>query len=367
MAEQLNKLETPNFNDPRVKRSMQNALGWIMMQMQVDDTKTLYCRDIASKNALGQAQTKTSKWLKHHLLICTNESFNKDRGRCKEYKLNLKGTRKVAEILNFNVFNGLTDDLSDLGLQLGVDNAQNRFDLDNIEYKEKSNRYWNPIQNMPKVTRNQFLANNGLTEQYDVECCAQTLTYQTYQRYSPKPLMMIEAYLEDRTGVRNTIAKDTGISVDAVKQLLTAMNNNSRLQASKKCSTFHLVDYSTSKVHAFNNHPAIVYLKADMTAMWKVLGTHKIDREFMTTASGITRKVRLNGSLKSHLYFSLEKLVMDIAYDYLDANNKKHFKLHDAFVTEPITSGQAEEITQLIKQQTGYVIKLEKSTTNTDK
>ena len=355
------KLRTPNFNDPRVRRRMELALGWTLMTMQVDKTRTLYCRDISSTNALGQANNALSKWLKYHLLTCTNDTFNKDTGRCKEYRLNLEGTRHIAEILNYNVFNGLSGDYNDLGRELGLRYAQQQYDLNNIEYQEKSSRYWNPIQNIRREIRNTFLARAGMTEQYDVECCAQTLLYQTYLRLDKPPLMMIESYISNRTAVRNKIAEDTGISRSVVKQLLTAMNNNSRLQAHRQCSTFHLVDYSETLVDAYNNHPTVVYLRTEMSKMWRAIGDTMLDRELITTASGIERRVTINGRMKSTLYFSLEKLVMDIAYEYLTNNNKRFFKLHDAFITEPITTQQVTEITEAIKQQTGYNIKLERS------
>tara|TARA_R110001606_G_scaffold308820_1_gene455709 strand:+ start:245 stop:1324 length:1080 start_codon:yes stop_codon:yes gene_type:complete len=358
------KLKTPNFTDPRVKRRMEKALGWVLMTMPVNRPKTLYCRDIGSSDALGASQNPVSKWLKYHLLICTNDAFSKDRGKCKEYRLNLEGVRHVAEILNYNVFCGITGNYSELGIELGVRYAQEHYDLANIEYKEKSSRYWNPIQNIRRDIRNRFLASGGLTEQYDIECCAQTLIYQTYLRLGKPPLMMIESYINERSAVRNKIAEDTGISVDIVKQLLVAMNNNSRLQAHHQCSTFHLVDYSEALVHAYNNHPAVVYLKADMTTMWRAISDRMPDRELVTTQSGIERRVRINGKSKSAMYFSLEKLVMDIAYNYLEQNSKRFFRLHDAFITEPITQQQTTDIINLIQQQTGYTIKLERSLNN---
>jgi hypothetical protein len=360
----MNKLKTPNFTDPRVIRRLKNSLGYVLANMSVehDNPKPLYCRDIAKH--LGAMQNPLSKWVKYHLLTCVDDSFDKDRGKCKKYILNLKGTRYVSELVNYNGWTGLSDEArKQQDNELAIEWATNTFDIDNVEYKEKSDRYWNPIQNLRKEVRNQFLARNGLTEQYDVECCAQSIMYQTYQQYSDKPLMMMEEYIENRTAIRNKIAKDVGLHVAAVKQILTAMNNNSRLQANNQCSIYYLTGYSPSKVIAFNNHPSIVYLKEDMKQMWKVLSKH-MEREYVTTSHGITRKVTLNGSSKSALYFSLEKQVMDIAYNYLETNNKRFIKLHDAFITEPITQQQLEDITQLIKSNTNYNIKLEKSTTS---
>ena len=359
----MKKLKTPNFNDPRVARRLKNSLAYVLANMSVNNPipKELYCRDISEH--LGSMSNPLSKWLKYHLLICVDERFDKDRGKCKKYILNLKGTLYVSELVNYNGWKGLSDvERNHQDVELAVEWAMKTFDVDNLTYKEKSNRYWNPLQNQRKVVRNQFLARNGLTEQYDVECCAQTIMYQTYQQYTDKPLMMMAEYIQNRTAIRNKVALDVGLSVTVVKQILTAMNNNAQLQADKRCSIFHLTNYSKSKVIAFNNHPAIAYLKADMKEMWRVLGKH-IERDYTTTSNGITRKVKLNGSIKSSLYFSLEKQVMDVAYNYLETHNKRYIKLHDAFITEPITQEQYTEITQLIKTNTNYNIKLEKSVT----
>ena len=355
------KLENPNFNDPRVRRRMRLALGWVLSQMSVDGKpKQLYSRDISSPNAIGMSSNNLSKWLKYHLLTIVNDSFDKNRGMCKTYTLNLIGTRKVAEILDYNAFTGISGDLKALQLQLGVEYLKSHFPLNEIQYREKSNRYWNPIQHIKKEVRNKYLADNGLTEQYDIQCAAQSLVYQTYLRHTDKRLMMIENYLKNRTSIRKKIAQDVGIPEDNVKQLLTAMNNNSRLQATNKCDTFHLADYSTKKVIAFNTHPSVAYLKADTSTMWKELGKH-IDRERITRSNGVTSKIRLNGSIKSKLYFSLEKQVMDIAYEYLDTHDKQYIRLHDAFITQPIGQSDVNQITNQIKSITGYDVVLDKS------
>ena len=355
------KLKNPNFNDPRVRRRMRLALGWVLSQMSVDEIpKQLYCKDISSPNAIGMSSNNLSKWIKYHLLNTVNDSYSMDKGTCKTYTLNLSGTRMIAEILGYNVFSGLSSDLKALQIQLGVEYLKTHFPLNEIQYREKSNRYWNPIQNVKKEVRNRYLADNGLTEQYDIQCAAQSLTYQTYLRYTDKRLIMIENYIANRASVRRKIAQDVGLPETNIKQLLTAMNNNSRLQAHMKCETFYLAEYSTKKVIAFNNHPSIVYLKADISQMWKVIGKH-IDRDQTTLSNGITRKTRINGSVKSQLYFSLEKQVMDIAYAYLNSINKQFIRLHDAFITQPINQTDINNITTQIKSLTGYNVVLDKS------
>jgi hypothetical protein len=358
------KLKNPNFNDPRVRRRMELALGWVLTQMSVEEKpKPLYSRDIGAPNALGPLNQSLPRWLKYHLLTCVNDAYSMDRGTCKTYILNLEGTRMVAEILGYNVFTGLSKDLEKLQMQLGVEYMHKHFDIDNIQYREVSNRYWNKIQNIRRTTRNKFLSDNGLTEQYDIQCAAQSLIYQTYLMHTDKRLMMIENYITNRSDIRKKIANDVDISVSNVKQLLTAMNNNSRLQAHMRCETYHLADYSPRKVHLFNNHPSVVYLKAETSQMWKELGKHMV-RETTTTSNGTTRKVNLNGSSKSQLYFSLEKQVMDVAYAYLDSINKKYIRLHDAFVTQPISQSDVTQITNQIKSITGYDVILDKSVIN---
>lgn len=358
------KIKTPNFKNKRTQKTITNALGFACARLRDNKRKELHFAEINKE--FGQSQSTTGAWLRYKLLTCVDESYSEKHGVCKKYVLNLKGVEEVETIMalngrSYNAFTGLKySKNSQLDIELGVEWALKRYDYDNFEYDVKTSRYWNPIQHLRKEIRNQALAVNGMTEQYDVECCAQTLMYQTYMRYKKnKPLMMMENYLEARSAIRNKIALDVGIEVDQVKQILTAFNNNGRLTDHFTCKTFKYVNECKDTMNAFNNHPSVKLLKADMSAMWKVLSKHEIEAFYHEDGS----KVRITGSDKSGFYFATEKRVMDIAYNYLEANNKRYFRLHDAFVTEPITEQQIEEIKQLIRTNTNYQIKFDKSIT----
>lgn len=358
-------MKQPNFNNKRTQKRIKNGLGYVLAVFGTDDTrsKDLYCRDIEKE--FSSMSFPTGKFLHDKLLICTNTHWSMYSGKVKQYKINLKGVADVATIMGidreYNGFTGLTDRLSKLSIDLGVQWAIDKYNFDEIEYTQKSNRYWHPIQNLPKEIRNGYLVHHGLTEQYDVECCAQTLLHQAYlqQVKKPKNMMYLESYLKDRSSIRRKIADDVGISVEDVKVILTAMNNNSKLQADNRCKTFANVGYDKYKVILFNTHPFITGYKRDISEMWKELGK-SVERGTITTKTGQTRKAMLNGKHKSSMYFGLEKQVMDVAYNYLDTHNKKYIKLHDAFVTETLTTNQVGDITTQIKEITNYSINLDR-------
>ena len=89
----------PNFNDPRVKKRIRKAVGFVSATM--DDTPHAWPTRYIDKH-LGSQSNDLSKWLREHLLVVDSHRYN-NLGTCKEYTINRLGVRYLLAVLNSNV------------------------------------------------------------------------------------------------------------------------------------------------------------------------------------------------------------------------------------------------------------------------
>ena len=81
---------------------------------------------------------------------------------------------------------------------------------------------WLNIQNIPKEMRYIAMGGVGYYE-YDIENAHYNFLYQLNKMFNGSPLDGIGAYIKDTYGVRNSIAKDTGLPYSVVKRILLSM------------------------------------------------------------------------------------------------------------------------------------------------
>jgi hypothetical protein len=225
---------TPNFNDPRVLARTRHAFGFTRAVMSTEKSTPWSTRVI--DKYFGQSNNKLSKYLRGMLLICTNNNYSMDSGKCKEYKINEKGLSVIRNILlgdkGIIHRDSLGDNNNSLSLsypsvlQVGDRDVVHIFDKHLIKefcmreygdqlqsldfiYEDKSHRLWNPIQNIRKETKNSLLAENGLIYNYDIECCAPTLILMHSQHLGNKEwLEALNDYLCYKDEVRTRVSNE---------------------------------------------------------------------------------------------------------------------------------------------------------------
>lgn len=353
------KMEIPNLHNRRTYKRVYDALAFVNATFVNDEARPA-TRDHLNKY-FSQSNSVTGRWLRHHLLKEVDESFNMWLGQSKRYIRNEDGCKLIEELLEiskpYNAFSGLTmkDKHLTLDMKMAVEWAVKEFDFDKIEYEYKTYRHWHPVQSLRKLVRAEYLKRNGVTEQYDLVCAAQTLLYQLYQRETGKSLDMIESYIANRDTVRNRLATEMELPVKKVKTIITALFAGARVVANVHNAIYQECYYDKSRIEWMKQDVYFNLLRDEIHEMWTALKPYVEHVKEDDTSQRV-----LTSANKWRLYFSLEEVIMNVIREHLEANNKKYFLIHDAICTET----DALDITTIrshIYNRTKFNINIEKS------
>lgn len=325
----------PNFADPRVIKRIQKSIEFV--ETYVFDTPVPVAKTQIIKH-FGQSQHPLSKYLKDQLLICEDPYFNWNTQQCKKYVRNTEG-------------------IVDLRRKIGMPTVKAELDaqLDSGDFVmvEKSDRFHNPIQYLPRVIRDPLLSEKGYKHNYDIECAAPTLLYQYAKKICATKgiwleLPYIENYLNDRTSVRNGLSIKHNISPDIIKQILTGLFQGAQLSLSHTTRIFHLLNGNYYLIRKLKDDPYMIELITEIKSMWKeITPTMKVELD----------KKRINGKDKAAKYRELEKEVMSVIKKELKRTNNKYLEIHDGWSCRDVCD--VRYLIDCVRYQTGYVIKID--------
>jgi hypothetical protein len=330
----------PNFLDPRVHSRCRRALAFVQSRFN-QQPRAWSTRDI--DRYFTQQQNPLSQWLRQKLLVEVNGYYNSQTGKCKEYVTNIQGLTELKQQLK------LDND------QYVVQELEQEFhkELDSLEfeYLDKSNRLWNPIQNIRREFKLPLLASAGLKYNYDIEAAAPTLirqlaNYRGFIGSTP----CIDEYLRDRTQVRQQLSKDTGTSEKQIKQVINAMFCGARISHWTKSSIFMIVDENHYLIDQLKQHPWINELKEEIKCLWNDIFKNERTRDF----DGIL--VRINSKDRWQVYFEQERVVLDSIRRYLRKKQIKALLEHDGFTTNQAVN--IDELEDRIRQETNFLVRL---------
>jgi hypothetical protein len=323
----------PKFTDPRVQKRIANAIQFV--EHYIDSTAVPVAKSQMNKH-FGQAQTDLARYLKENLLVCTDHYFNWQTHQCKKYVRNQDGLVKLKQ-------------------QLGIISVpitpkiQDQLNTGDFEYIEKSDRFFNPIQYIPRYVKRPLLAKNGYNYNYDIECASATLLYQRAQRIDRKLILpAIEQYLQDRNQIRNDLSIQYNITVDRIKRMINALFNGATLSISNKTSIFHLLDGNYNLIRQLQADQYLTTLREDIRSMWKTISPD-LKIKF--------NKKRLNSKDKASLYRELEREVMNVIKRELKRTNNKFLLEHDGWTCRDVVD--ITYVRSCVRSSTGYVINID--------
>jgi hypothetical protein len=329
---------------------MLQALG--MCKAFLSETKPVELSKFTIDRYFSQQQNTTGRWLRMKLLVEHN-GWDMYSGKCKTYTVNPEGAKLVNEILqvnkSYNAFSGLSDTANNQTINhtLAVDWALKNYPFRDITYTEKSNRYWHAVQNLRKTVRNEYLVRNGIVNQYDIVCAAQTLLSQTYTHATGRRLELIESYIANRDTIRKKLANDLDLPIQVVKTILTALFAGARIVSNTRNDIFQLCEYDVARIEWMKQDMYLTELRKEISTMWRGI------KPLLKTDA------RLSAKLRWKCYFALEKQVMDVIIKEAQDTNNNYYIIHDAIATQRELDQTL--IKQLIKDQTKFSIEIERS------
>lgn len=331
---------TPNYNNKKTYNLFIKAITFVEKYVSPHRANWLSTRYIDEH--FGQGQLESSKFLRHKLLICVDPIFT--TGKCKQYILNERG-------------------LNELKTALGICQRSNRFDQyrDQIEsglfeYQEKSSRHFHPLQNIPKSQRDQW-REMGYIYNYDIQCCAHTLIYQYAQQLGlDEYLFALTKYINNRQQVRQELAEECEVSPEVIKEILQALLNGAVIKNDKQSSIYRALQGDLAKIKFLQQHTYIQELKSDIKKCWSYI-KDTLPQRYITTQSGITKRLPLNSKQKASVYRDRERQVMREIERYLTLTGNRYFTEHDGW--RCVNEVDIDEVIDYVKTNTGYMIKID--------
>jgi len=363
---------TPNFNDPRVARRIKRAIGFACACFSETKERSWSTRYI--DRYFGISSNPLSKYLRDTLLICTDQHYSSLSHVSKKYKLNPQGVSSLQ-----------TGSMSTCVLQVNaVDWAKEEFNEELstkvFKYKNKSNRNWHPLQRVRREVKRKVFSDSNLKYQYDIQCCAPRLLLQHSQQIpevldsikqvgpqnnkralwlqGPMDLWLpnIQAYLKDRTQVRNELAQRAEITPELAKEIINALFAGARLGLHEDSDIYQLLQGDIARIHYLKQDPFISGLRDEIKIMWDYIKP-TLQKRTYTTKTGQQRTCAITGKQKWNLYFALEMRVLSAITDYLTETNNKFFTEHDGWVCE----NEVDQISlrNFVRTKTGFDIELD--------
>lgn len=325
---------TPNFQDPRVRRTSERAVAFVERFVDAD-SHWLSQREI--QRQFGNLSRPLGRYLKDQLLICTDPYFNMQTGQCKRYCRNPDGLKHIKQQLGIQA----------VAVKV-TEKIQEQLDTGEFEYENKANREYHPLQNLPKRIKRPLLAARGYRHEYDIQCCAQTLLLQHARRQGFQgSTPALDRYISDRTSVRAELSQRLGVDTDTIKKILTAILNGGVVSAWHENMIFAYVNYNRLMIQELSVDPYVCEYQREVRDMWKSLrGTQSL-----------RYKERFNAKMKSEIYRELEESVRRVIKRHLKSTKNKHFFEHDGWTCQRVV--YMPQLINEVRRQTGFVIELD--------
>jgi hypothetical protein len=363
----------PNINDPRVYKRIKKALGFV--NSHLSDTKSHPWSTRYIDKYLGHQGNDLSIWLRTKLLICTNDRYSKDTGICKEYIKNKTGVNELVSLLSLIIsypsviqVGQTTVSVSEIAIDFINQEYHDELKHKTFKYKDQSSRLWHPLQRIRKEYKQIVFAQNELTHQYDIECCAPTLIHQHSQqipeiiidnKYIQGPmdlyLFALRKYLIDRNQIRNVLATETEITYEQAKVIVNALLMGAQLGNNQDSDIYQILNGDKARIEFLKQHPYIKELREDIKTCWDYIKP-TLSRKQITTKSGKQRMLPISSKQKAIVYFDLERKVLNSIKDYMDKTNNQYFLEHDGFVCKEEIN--KEELYKWVHNSTGFIINL---------
>lgn len=358
----------PNFNDPRVRSRINRAIGFVCGVMSATKSHSWSSRYI--DKYFGISSNPLSKYLRDQLLICTDDfyRYNSNQNKCKEYRLNEIGVKSLREMMGegkkeqlYNIYPSV--------LQVAKSDFKDELSTGNFTYSDKSNRLWHPLQRYRKQYKTRILEEHGYLHHYDIECCAPTLIHQYSQQIpeivvdgvwlqGPMDLWLfaLKRYLDDRNTIRQELADQMELPVEAVKEIINALFAGAVISNNKDSDIYHILNGDRARIEYLKQNQFITELRADIKTTWEYIRP-VMQKRTKKTSSGKERLLPLTSKQKWFVYFEQERRVLNSIRDYLISKNIKYFLEHDGWSCD--REIDRDQLSRFVRDKTGFMIKIE--------
>lgn len=334
---------TPNFENATVKARCHKVLTYLESHISTD--KTHWISRVELYKHYGNTSRPLGQWLLQTTLTEQDSHWNYQTGQCKKYRKNTQGVKHLKQCLKGEWQLTISPDL-DAQLQSGE-----------IVYETKSHRQFTPLQFIEKRYRKGILTNHGYRYHYDITAAAPTLLMQkATQLDSTLELPHLKQYTNNRSELRQLIAKQTSTTPDRIKLVINAVLQGAVLSVYPNNKLFMELDFDYDLIKRLQTNTSLSDIRKDITTLWRSL-RDQFEPTYITTKTGQTRRSKLSGKEKSGYYRELELDVGKTIQRYLKKNNTRYLWIHDGWCCDKAID--PNWIVSEVRRQTGFVIELD--------
>lgn len=339
----------PNFEDPRVRRRTQRALDFVYGCFSDKKSRSWSTRDI--DRHFGQQQHQLSQWLRSQLLVVADANYNYLQGQCKRYQLNRAGYQSVQQQLGIPAQR----------TQWAAEQFQDELSQRQFTYRDLNNRLWHPLQNLRREAKQATLYDSGFRYQYDIQCCAPHLLWQHSYLDQREPWtevpQYIDAYVQNRSQIRQQISHSVQLDTSAVKVIINALFSGARLGCNRDFALYQMLEYDQARMRYLQQDPFISGLRQDIRVMWRYIAP-SMQRRTRLDQNNQQRLLPISSREKWSRYFELERAVLNRVIEYFNLRDIEFFAEHDGWTT--VQELDECDLRDFVRTKTGYDIKLDR-------
>lgn len=341
---------------PRVRARIQKVLEFLKPYLLQSKPKSI--SSAALTKVFGNQKSPQAARLRAMLLI--QSGVYKPGVKSYEYTVKRGGYEQLAGMIGVPVASNL-----DLARELYSGIATGAEVPAYTEPTVGARRY-HAVQNLPKSIRAEVF--KGWFD-YDIEAAAPTLVYQracqVYLRLNPKktstPFPAIAQLVEDRTSVRQQVAKLTGVDMTTAKSIVIRLFFGAGLVPNGKQAIFRLVNRDRDVLDRLKSDPFVLAFRREVALMWKLVLMDEDSRNGMTAfrTGKVTPRPSTRGKQRMGIYLRLERQVIDVVEDVLRKDGSVPVLIHDGFMVRGRI--EREQIEQEVQARIGFLIRLAES------
>lgn len=343
----------PNVKDPRNRKRIANAIGFVSAHMHTNRPKQVPTRLITKE--VGQKQL--GNYLRQLLITNTNHKYSMDSGRCKEYTLNSQGVAKATSSLadsrplmhstpssstqNNNKEHSTIHSvvlLEEMIVKYGTDWTIKKYknELDTLTFKynfnHNDNRFHHGLQNVKRKIRTQALASVGLVHDYDIDSCLPAMILYHNKQLGGDLYPTIKDLIENKQSHRESLAKELEIDLRTAKIIITAIFNGAKNLAPNGYSQIYdMLDKDKAKIQWLKESDWFINITQEIKQCWDVILPHY---EYLRLYKDNGNKKQFTSSQKWHIYSLLEYKASVLIQSYLKDNNINYFWIHDGWTSD---------------------------------
>jgi hypothetical protein len=164
----------------------------------------------------------------------------------------------------------------------------------------------------------------------------------------------INQYLKDKHQVRQQLADNLDLDIDAAKEIINALFAGAVISKHTDSDIYHIVAGDLARIEYLKQDKFIQELVSDIKTCWLAIKPQIPMRTRMV--KGRERRLPITARQKWRVYFELERCVLEVVVNYLRELNIRYFLMHDGWTCD--TELNMDELVFVIERMTGYKLNL---------